>query len=406
MNKTVLIMRHEFRYMIRRKAFILMTLAFPLLALLAMGVYQLIDKMDRPSTAEEEPTIGYIDEVGGFDEYTSQAGVTLVPFATPAEASQAMIDGDINEYFVVSADYVSSGMVKRYTLEKELEAPGQTQWAIKSFLVGNLLQGKTSTEIAERVKTPMMLVTTRLTATGEVATDQGGYGPFVIPYIFSILLLLSIFFSSGYLLQGLGEEKENRIMEILLSSVSTRQLLAGKVIGLGAAGLIQMLVWLISAVLIVRLASTTIGGFIGSLQVPANFLILGVVYFILGYLLFAVLMAGVGAVSPTAREGQQMSTLFTLAGVSPLWFMPFILENPDHVISKILTIFPITAPVTVMVRLGLADVTAWELAVSIALLILAIIGALLLAAKIFRTFLLTYGQRPKLVEIVRILRNA
>lgn len=406
MNKTVLIFRHEFVQLIKRKAFIILTLAFPLLGLLAIGAYQIVTGIDRPSAAEDEISIGYVDEVGIFTEYSRQGGINLVPFTTPDDATEALLDGDIKEYFVISSDYVSTGIVNRYILERELEPSGETQWVMKTFLLNNLFLGKTSPEIIERAKVPMYLASTRLTETGEVATEQGGYEALLVPYFFSLLLVFSIFFSSSYLLQGLGEEKENRVMEILLSSVSTRQLLAGKVIGLGAGGLVQVFIWLLSASLLVRLASTTIGGLFGALQIPANFLILGVTYFLLGYLLFAVLMAGIGAISPTAREGQQLATLFTIAAVSPFWLMPFMMEHPNHPISVALTIFPITAPVTVMVRLGLADVALWELTVSIALLVAAIIGSLLLAAKVFRTFLLMYGKRPKLGEIVRSLRNA
>ena len=406
MNKTVLIFRHEFVQLIKRKAFIILTLAFPLLGLLAIGAYQIVTGIDRPSAAEDEISIGYVDEVGIFTEYSRQGAINLVPFTTPDDATEALLNGDIKEYFVISSDYVSTGIVNRYILERELEPSGETRWLMKTFLLNNLFRGKTSPEIIERAKVPMWLASTRLTETGEVATEQGGYEALLVPYFFSLLLVFSIFFSSSYLLQGLGEEKENRVMEILLSSVSTRQLLAGKVIGLGAGGLVQVFIWLLSASLLVRLASTTIGGLFGSLQIPASFLILGVTYFLLGYLLFAVLMAGIGAISPTAREGQQLATLFTIAAVSPFWLMPFMMQHPNHPISVALTIFPITAPVTVMVRLGLADVALWELVVSIALLLVAIIGSLLLAAKTFRTFLLMYGKRPKLGEIIRSLRNA
>ena len=217
---------------------------------------------------------------------------------------------------------------------------------------------------------------------------------------------MSIFTSSGFLLQGLGEEKENRIIEILLSSVSARQLLTGKVLGLGAAGLVQMLVWLLSARWLAGMASTTIGGLLSTLQIPGNLLVLGIVYFILGYLLFAVLMAGVGSISTTSREGQQLSTIFTMIGVIPFMLAPFIMENPNHVVTQALTLFPITAPITIMIRLGLADIPVWELAVSITLLVASIIGALLLAAKVFRTFLLMYGKGPGFGEIIRSLRKA
>ena len=407
MNKTILILKHEFGQTIKRKSFIIMTLAFPVLALIAIGVFVFIQGIERPPTPGEEVTIGYVDEVGRFNDYTSQpGGITLTAYPTQEEAAGALLSGDISEYFIISKDYLSTGIMTRYTLERELEPPGETRWAIKSFLVSNLLQGRTSPEITERVKSPLALVSTRLDETGEVATDQGGFGAFIVPYLFAILLMMAIFTSSGFLLQGLGEEKENRIMEILLSSVSARQLLTGKVLALGAAGLVQILAWLLSVMFLVRLASTTIGGFPGTLQIPGNLLILGVVYFILGYLLFAVLMAGVGAVATTAREGQQLSMIFTMSAIIPFIIAPFIMEKPDHIVTQVLTLFPITAPITMMIRLGLTDIPTWELIVSITLLVVSIIGALLLAAKVFRTFLLMYGKRPRLGEIIRCLREA
>ncbi len=404
MNKTTLIAKHEFIITIRRKAFIIFTLAFPVLALLAMLASQVISGLEQQP--EDMANIGSVDETGVFNEYTAQGKIELVRFASQDEAKIALLEKDIKEYFVVSADYISTGRVLRYTLDRELEPGGETYTVIRDFLLSNLLEGKTTPEITERVKAPLNMVSTLLTDTGEVAPNQGGFATFIIPYIFSMLLLMSIFFSSGYLLQGLGEEKENRVMEILLSSISSRQLLAGKVIGLGAAGLLQIIVWLVSAQFLAKFASNTWGNIIGNLQIPSDFLILGTAYFILGYWRVAVLMAGVGAISPTAREGQSMSTLFTLAGVSPLWFMAFIIENPDHIVSQILTIFPITAPVTVMIRLGLTKIPIWELAVSIGLMIAAIIGCFILAAKLFRTFLLMYGKRPGLKEILRSFRSA
>jgi ABC-2 type transport system permease protein len=404
MNKTTLIARHEFIITVRRKAFIIFTLAFPVLALLAMLASQVITGLEKPPVEIEN--IGYVDETGVFSGYTEQGKIELVHFASQDSASKALLDKDIKEYFIIPSDYVDSGMVYRFTLDRELEPGGETYTVIRDFLLSNLLEGKTTPKITERVKNPLSMVSTLLTESGEVAPNQGGFSTFIIPYIFSLLLLMSIFFSSGYLLQGLGEEKENRVMEILLSSLSSRQLLAGKVIGLGAAGLVQIIVWLVSAQFLAKIASNTWGDFIGNLQIPSDFLILGTIYFILGYLLFAVLMAGVGAISPTAREGQQMSTLFTIAGIAPLWFMAFIIENPDHIVSQILTIFPITAPITVMIRLGLTDIPIWELAVSIGLMVVTIIGCFILAAKLFRAYLLMYGKRPGLKEILHSFRNA
>jgi len=381
-----------------------MTFIVPLIALLAIGVFQLVSGVAKPTT--EEVKIGYVDESGGFDQYTSQGNITLVRFETSDEATEALVKGDIKEYFVILPDYVSVGIINRYTMQKELMAPPATTTAITDFLSSNLLAGKVPTTTIARIQAPLNLVTITLTATGTIAPEQGGFGNFVIPVIFSMLLVFAIIFSSTYLLQGLGEEKENRVIEILLSSVSARQLLTGKILGLGAAGLAQVVVWVASTPLLLNLASSSIGGFISTIQIPPNFLVLAVVYFILGYLLFAVISASIGAISSSSREGQQLIAIFTVPLVSPLWFMSLIMWFPSNPIWIFLTIFPITAPVEVMIRLGVSSIPAWELAASIVVLVLSIIGVLLVTVRVFRTYLLMYGKRPGLGEVMRSLRNA
>ena len=212
-------------------------------------------------------------------------------------------------------------------------------------------------------------------------------------------------FSSSYMVQGLGDEKESRLIEVLLSSVSTRQLLIGKVLGLGAAGLVQVVIWLASIPLLLGLASSTFGGFFSEIQLPANFLVLGMVYFILGYLLFAALSAGTGAISPSAREGQQLSMIYTMLVFVPIWFSSLLFIFPNSPIWVVLTIFPVTAPMAAMLRLGVSDIPTWQLAVSLAVLALSIIGVLFLAIRSFRIYLLMYGKRPGWGEIIRTLRS-
>lgn len=161
MKKTILILKHEFWHVVRRKGFVIMTLAFPVLALVAIGAFQIIQRLETPPPAEEI-TIGYVDEVGMFDDYTGQPGVSLIGYQTQEEATHALLAEDIGEYFIIPQDYVSTGIVTRYTLERELEPPGETRWAMRSFLLSNLLQGRNSPEIVERVKAPMDLGTIRL----------------------------------------------------------------------------------------------------------------------------------------------------------------------------------------------------------------------------------------------------
>jgi len=398
MCKTWLIFKHEFAKMLKRKGFIIMTLIIPILALIAIVVLHNISGTQQSPDVNVN-TIGYVDEAGGFEQFVRQGNIDFIRYNQKDNATAALIKGDIKEYFVIPKDYISTGIVNLYTT-----APEGSTSAIGNFLLSNLLNGKIPPATIDRVKDPVNLVTTTLTKVGTVAPDKGGSENIIIPLVFSLLFALSMSFSSTYMIQGLGEEKENRIMEVLLSSVSPRQLLTGKILGLSAAGLVQVAAWVASVPFLLKFASSSIRGFEGTIQISAGFLILGVVFFILGYLLFTVLAAGVGAISSTTHEGQQLASIYSIFAIIPIWCLAPISMFPDNPVWVILTIFPLTAPVMAVERLGLSNIPIWEIAVSIAVLVLSIIGGLLFAAKVFRDYLLSYGKRSKLKEIIHRLK--
>jgi ABC-2 type transport system permease protein len=403
MNKTLLILRHEFLHTARRRGFIVMSLIVPVLALILIGVVQLVSGTARPTT--EAMTIGYVDELGGFQQYTTQGNITLVRYDTANDATAALISGNISQYFVIPADYISSGRINLYTLQKQLAASTTVTAVVTNFLTGNFLSGKVPVATIARIETPPNLVTIRLTETGAVAPEQGGYGNLIVPFFFGILLALSIIVSSTYLLQGLGDEKENRLIEILLSSVSPRQLLTGKILGIGATGLVQVAFWVITAAFLLSLASSSIGGLISTIQLPVSFVVLAVVYFVLGYSLFAVISATIGAISSGSREGQQLIGIFTIPLLIPLWFTSLLIFQSSSPAWIFFTIFPLSSPVEVIMRLGVSEIPAWQLVASIGVLVLTIVGTLLLTTRIFRTYLLMYGKRPGIGEVIRSLRN-
>jgi ABC-2 type transport system permease protein len=405
MNKTYLIFKHEFLHKIKSVAFIIMTLIVPVLALLGIGVFKLVTTLTKPPV-EEITAIGYVDEVGMFDDQTDQGLTKLVPFASREDANQALVRRDVTEYIIIPSDYTSSGIIQRHTLEKELSTPPITVAMIKSFLTGNLLKDKVPPDIVTLIVSPLNLEVIRVTEKGDIALEQSNIGNIIIPGVFSLLLSLALMFGATSLISGLGEEKESRLIEVLFSSVSVRQLLISKVLALGTAGLLQVLVWLISAPLLLGLASSSFGGLMSEIQIPGNFLVLGIIYFILGYLLFAVLSIGIGAISSNAREGGQLSLFYTLMSFAPLWFLSLLIPFPDSPIWIVLTIFPVTAPVQTMLRLGVSDIPLWQIMTSIGVLGLSVIAGLFLAIKIFRMYMLMYGKRPGFAEIIYSLKSA
>jgi ABC-2 type transport system permease protein len=402
MNRTALILRHEFLHTIKKKGFIILTLALPILALLGIGIFQLASNMVTP--VADVLRIGYVDHIGGFSALYEQSAIQLIRMESEDAATQSLIEEEIDEYFVIPADYVETGIVSRYTLQKELSPPPAVSGAIEGFLDSNLLASQVPPELIGRVLTPVGIVTTTLTSAGVEATDQGGFGNFIIPALFGALLAISLNVSANYVLQSLGEEKENRLMEILLSSVSPEQLLTGKLLGRGAAGLLQVLLWVISIPILLRFASSTIGGFLSTIELPTGLLLLGIAYFILGYMLFAVISLAIAAVCSTVREAQGLAPLFTLFAIAPFWFVSLLMFFPNSPVWVVFSIVPFSAPVLVMLRLGLSGVPTWQLVTSMVVLALSVAGGLWLAAKLLRIYLLMYGKRPRLREIVKAIR--
>ncbi len=404
-NKTLLIFKHEFYHLLRKKGFIVMTLIVPIIALVAIEGYHIASGIRQAPAAVKETKIGYVDESGGFSGYTSQGSIKLIPYGTADAAKKALIGDDISEYIVIPGNYIQTGIVSRYTMERQMIAPENVSAAIQDFLMSNMLADKVATSVIARVKAPMYLATVVLTKTGTVAPSQGGVGNFIVLAAFSILFALSMVFSSSYMIQGLGKEKENRLMEILLSSVSPRQLLTGKLLGFASAGLVQAGVWAASVPFLLMLAKATIGNFTNVIQLPLSFFFIDIAYFILGYMLFGVLASGIGAISATSQEGQQLASIYTIFALIPLWTMSLIAAFPNNPIWAAMTIFPFTSPVLVVVRLGVGNVPVWQLIVSLAVLVLSIIGGLFLSTRAFEAYLLMYGKRPKLREFLRNMRR-
>ena len=405
MKKIRIIAGHEFLTAVKRLSYIILTLSLPLLATLGMLAYYGITQWAGEKPPAEKPDIGYVDNTGLFNDYADTETIDFVPYTTEDEARGKLFDGTISEYFVIPSDYLETGSINRYTTKREIEPPYEKLSSIDDFLISNLIGANVSETVLARVTDPVDTKSFRLNPdTGEIFPPEDELSSFVMPYVFGLLFIMSLFFSSGYLLQGVSEEKENRLIEILLSSVSARQLLTGKVLGLGAAGLLQIFVWLMTIVIFVVIASANIPVLAG-LKISAELIVLGIFYFILGYALFGILFAAIGSLGSTARESSQWTTFVVLPAMLPLMLIGLLLTNPDHIVFTILAFFPITAPITAVMKLSIGALPAWELAVSMIIMIASIAAAIWLASRVFRTFLLMYGKRPSIADIWRYLRQ-
>ncbi|MGC8837572.1 MAG: ABC transporter permease [Anaerolineae bacterium] len=411
MREVWIIARHEYLVHIRRPGFVLMTILIPLLGLLALGVAALAGGQAgaffEQQFAPQLQAIGVVDHTGLFTPILPEFADRFRLYPTEEEGQAAVRSGEVSVLLVFPPDYVANGQVQVVSAGNAFDAAVlEDSQQVQAFFVSHLVRDRVDPTLRARIAEPMNPVFVGL---GGEATGQGGMLgtmlSIMVPYALSILLIVTIFTSSGYLLQSVADEKMSRVIEIVLSSVSATQLLAGKVIGLGAVGLTQVAVWILAAMALSGGAGTLLGVVIPLMTRPEVFL-LAVVYYVLGFLVYAVLMGSVGALGTTMHESQQLAGIFSLMASLPLVLSGFMFSNPNMPLVRAFCWFPLTAPTMMMVRLPLTTVPVIDIVGSIVLLLLSVPGVLWVGAKVFRMGLLMYGKRPTLKQVWRALREA
>jgi ABC-2 type transport system permease protein len=269
------------------------------------------------------------------------------------------------------------------------------------FLRRRLLAGRAEPVVLERVLSPVA-------DSVYVRTPAGGFEPenlakrllgFLVPLGFGFILAVGIFTAGSYLLQGLGEEKESRILESILALVTPDELMIGKLLGLGSAALLLLVAW-------GGLGMITLTAQAPFFHVAPSTIVLGLVLFLLGYLFFGTFMLGVGSLVSTYQEANQLAAMISLSAMLPFFMIIEIIDQPHGALAVALSLFPWTAPVTMMLRLPDGGVPVWQIAVSLGLLVASIWFLLGFAARLFRIGLLLYGKTPNLPEIMRWARSA
>lgn len=405
---------HEYVVNVRRPGFIFFTLLIPALGLIGLIVFGFFSGQaasffnSQFGGGGSSKPVGVVDQSGLFVPIKPQYAGAYVAFSDEAAARQALLAPKLAAYILIPANYLETGQVTSYATGGFIQSASAVDLdALHAFLAHNLLDGKADPALVARAAEPVNVTPVTLDDTGQPrsgANAASAIASFIIPYVLSILLVVSIFTSSSYLLRSVSEEKETRVIEIVLSSVSAAELLAGKVLGLGALGLTQVLVWLVSSALLTGGLGALVAGVVVALS-PGVFVLAGL-YFLLGYLLYGTLMAAAGSLGTSLRESQQAAGIFSLMAFIPLWFSSLILASPNGIISRVLSYFPLTAPTTMMLRLPLATLPALDIVISLGGLLIAIPFVLWGGAKIFRMGLLLTGKRPALRQILRALREA
>jgi len=412
MKKTFLVMRQELSITFSRPSFLMFAFGIPVLAVLIVGVVKLIQdrtpttsgtSINSPSTFQID-TEGFVDHSGLIQAISEDMQGDVIPFENETQAKHALQAGEISAYYVVPADYISRGEVQYvYPDDKPYLSDGQP-WVIKWTLNLNLLDG--DLELADQIWNPLWQLDVRSIApefqegadSGKDCTRPGSNCRsneliHLMPSIMVAFFFMAFMISSNMLFSSIGAEKENRTIELLMVSISPRQLLAGKTIALGVAGFTQTIMWLSAIYVLFNLGGNTIHlpeGFV----FPVGILVWGLVFFIGGFGLYASLMAGAGAIVPKMKEAG-IANFFAMI---PLFFgYVFGLLAPltgfaDSSFLMFLSYFPLTSPVVMIMRLTNNIVPLWQVFISVGLLFITSYYSLQMVAAMFHAQNLLSGQ--------------
>lgn len=400
MDKIWLVARHEYRRLVRKRDFLLLTLAVPLgmAVLIAVSMWIAVGE-------ESRLPVGYVDQHGFLDpaRRPDQPGEAqaLLPrtFPNQAAALAALENGEIQAFFVFPPDYLETLRTDLYYLE---QPPGSKAWqALDDFVRQNLLAGYPAA-VRERLLDGAE-ITVHDIASGRQFSEAGIIN-IILPFAASLLFLFATMSASGNMLQAVTDEKENRTMEILLTSLTPGQLIGGKAAGLLAVSLTQLAIYAAAIVIGILIAAPYVAP-LQQARVPWDYLGMILLFFLPSYALFSAVMVAIGAAAPDLQQGQQIAGFLNLVFVAPMLLLAVLFENPASPLVIFLSLFPPTAFLTLSLRWGLGSVAFWQLALAWVLLIATTLFVTWLAARLFRIGMLRYGQPLRWKAIVATLRE-
>jgi len=400
MSQTLLILRHELLTTLGRKSFLLATLGVPLLLVVVVAGMSLVgddsggsgSSSSSPRATGRSPVEGYIDQSGLIQAIPRVVpSGNLLPFSSEAQAQEALASGRISAYYVIPPDYLQKGeLFYVYPDSRPLTADGH-EWQIVSTLFVNLLGG--DEDLAEHVWNPVDLEVFDYGAGARQGQRSSSLWARVFPALMAVLFFATFMISSTVLSESVAREKEDRTIEVLMLSASPVQIFAGKVSGLGLAALFQTSVWLGMVFLALRAGGQKLGLPAGT-PFPPSLLAWGLVFFLLGFALYASLMAGAGALASHLKEVSQV-TYLVLSPLSAGYAVSVgasVSGASQAALPVALSLFPLTAPVVMVMRLSAGPVPWWHLLLSVCLLAATAYLALRAVASLFRAQILLSGQ--------------
>ena len=427
------IFKSEFIRRFTSKSYILTTLLMPfgLAAFIALITFislsAMSDGSSRLAIIDESGQLGTSLEALGSDRVTP----VLIPSSSEAIAmTQDSVRAGVYAGVVVLPDSLIEGKGEAllYTIEGTSGNSGLSGWIrnhVSDLIIRyRLAEINLGEEVLTIVENRVGVESFKLADVG-VADDDSGYFV-VLGFLMAFLIYMAILLYGSFVMQAVVEEKSTRIVEIIISSARPFDLLMGKVLGVGMTGLVQMGAWalILSGIMIY-------GGTIAALFIDPSTLNLPetatsaevmaaadipipqldpmifaafVLFFLMGYLMYASLFAAVGSAVENVQDAQSLTIPLMLPIILAMAVLTPVIESPDSTLATIMSHFPLTSPIIMMVRISITDIPLWEVGLSLAILLGSFLGAIWFSGRIYRVGVLSYGKKPSLAELIRWAR--
>lgn len=405
MNKLFVVAKYEYLKTIKRKAFWFATLFTPVLIGLLMVISTLssIEGSKKLEELNEE-----INQITVVDEATIINENLYNEILDSEQNLDAALDRlqknetDIVLYF--PDNILETNSYKIFTNNDELfQTLGYSTYG--SSLINQ------SALITVNDPQLISLLTQNFEPETIVVRDNGvqeniGLERLIIPGFSMLIFFLSVFISGQYMLQSVAEEKENRMIENLLSIVSARSLIFGKLLGLSGAVFTQLALWASLSILFLAIGnSESISSAISISSLPWQTVPINLVFILLGFLFFAAVMTGVGGVGTSYKDSQSLSSIFVILSVLPIYFITILISDPNGVVAQIASYFPFTSAMMFVLRNSISELSALEILVGVTINIIYVLIAGVLAEKLFKLGAIMYNRKPKIGEILHVLKS-
>jgi ABC-2 type transport system permease protein len=399
------IIQFELVTLLRRKSYRRVLFFVPLVGFLFYSGAYIINRTIAP---EGEPDLfadsssdseqGLVDQSRLITFIPEEVAGKIILIQDEEQAREMAELGKLSSFFIIDENYLENGRVEFIQRDYNFFSTSNETANLNIVITQNIFSDRKK---SIRYLEPMSIAFIELVS--EKTTNQQS-DAFWLPYSMTILFYMLILGASSLMLNSITNEKKNRVIEILLTSTSTKDLLIGKMIALGIAGLIQTILWLGSGTLLLTLAGRA--SMVDQVYVPSfSIFIWGLIYFILGYALYSSFMSGLGALVPNPKEGSQATFFVIFPLFIPLFFSATIASAPNSPLFVVLSLFPLTSPVMMIARMTAATVPVWQIALSIGLLGITIVYVTQAILRLFRAQTLLSGKPFKAKDYFSAMIN-